>query len=217
MLEEWKNHARGVEYRWEWCGLIELRQEAVDNAEFQLGQFDVHVRRSSIPENLEVFCSKAHFVRFVLDGLILNTVDAFRDRPRRTQRELSLAYVAEGPAFHVLRYFDTAGGIRVDRVKGLQRRRPDWNELPANQVIFEAGFSTKSTDTSGVGGGYGLYLVRLTMTQHEGHLELVDTGEPGSDERYYDAGSDERYYDADGCYSSSAAIARRLPTSMRPS
>ncbi|MEM9039445.1 MAG: ATP-binding protein [Actinomycetota bacterium] len=180
VLDEWRNHARGVEYRWEWVNLAELWDEAIEHAEYQLGQAEVKVRDGQIPRTVQVFCSRAHFVRFVLDGMILNSVDAFRERKSRGHREIGLNYLGPAGSFHSLRYFDTAGGIRSDRVKGLQRRRNDWNELPSNEVIFEAGFSTKSTDTTGVGGGYGLHLARLTMTQHHGQVALVEAGEPGA-------------------------------------
>lgn len=180
VLNEWKSYAAGFDYRWEWCSVRELWSEALEHAEFQLGQVAVRPKPRSISSRVEIYCSRAHFVRFVLDGLILNSVDAFRERSSRTGRAIDLNTVGRRGPSYVLRYHDTAGGIRSERVRSQMKRRAEWSDLPASQVIFQPGFSTKTDSTRGVGGGYGLHLARQTMSQLEGTLEVVSAGEPGA-------------------------------------
>lgn len=181
VLDEWKNYPGGSQYRWEWNPIHLLWSQALDLAEFQLSDARVQVRgRTSIPKDLRFFSSKDHFIRFVLDGLILNSIDAFRERPSRTSREIRFSYLGSAGDWYVFRYSDNAGGLRSDQVKAAQRRRNEWTGISSRQVLFEAGFTTKAASPGGGGGGYGLYLARSTMGQHDGEIEIIETGEPGA-------------------------------------
>ena len=179
VLEEWKRSSKGGKYTFDWFSLEGMWNEAVAQNRFRLRQLDID---STVRGNarVKIHCSSLHFMRFVLSSMIMNSTDAFQERPSRHNRQISLNVIGSRGDSFVFRIADTAGGLRQDRVRAVSRRSAAWSNVQVNQVVFERGFTTKAEDQSGVGGGYGLYLARSTLGDLDGGIALVETGEPGA-------------------------------------
>ncbi len=106
------------------------------------------------------------WLRHVLLNLLLNSMDAFDSRGRKGDRRIRLRVREESStdAVLVLRYEDTAGGIRKEDFAGVAN--PD--QLPLEQLIFEPGATTKPD-----GSGWGLFLVREILQRHGGSIDAV--------------------------------------------
>jgi signal transduction histidine kinase len=110
----------------------------------------------------------ADWLRQVFLNLLLNSLDAYRERdPKKQGRQISLA--VERPSDrardYTLTYRDNAGGISPQRL----RLQPEHEGMPLAQVIFEPTVTSKPD-----GSGFGLWLVRRILTTHQGSIDLVD-------------------------------------------
>ncbi|MGD9701166.1 MAG: ATP-binding protein [Acidimicrobiia bacterium] len=106
------------------------------------------------------------WLRHVLLNLLLNSMDAFDTRGRKGDRRIRLRIREESStdSVLVLRYEDTAGGIRKEDFAAVDN--PD--DLPLEQLIFEPGATTKPE-----GSGWGLFLVREILQRHGGSIDAV--------------------------------------------
>jgi signal transduction histidine kinase len=106
------------------------------------------------------------FLRHAFLNLILNSVDAFKERRLKGHRMISVTIDTQGTKADSIRmrYADNATGIDVSRLK-----RPDGSRSLTANDIFDIGVTSKED-----GSGHGLFLVRRMLDRHGGSIDLVD-------------------------------------------
>ena len=105
------------------------------------------------------------FLRHAFLNLILNSVDAFKDS-KKQGRAIEVVIDVQGDKAKemLIRYVDNATGIDPSKLKHI----PDAGSGTAADV-FLAGVTSKED-----GSGYGLYLVRKILADHNGSIDLLD-------------------------------------------
>lgn len=99
--------------------------------------------------------------------LILNSVDAFREKKIKGNREITVAIEPQSESEHDIKMLYTDNATGIDFSKLYLPHAID-NTMQLEELIFIAGVTSKPGAS-----GYGLYLVRKIMTKHKGRIELV--------------------------------------------
>jgi hypothetical protein len=107
------------------------------------------------------------FLRNAFLQLILNSIDAFKDRKKMGDREIVVTIDPQSESARdiKIRYMDNATGIDCSK---LQYPAEVDKTTPLEELIFYAGVTSKDPRA-----GYGLYLVRKILTDHKGSINLV--------------------------------------------
>ena len=99
--------------------------------------------------------------------MILNSIDAFKEYGRKGNRQITvnLEKPSEAATNIKMRYVDNASGIDISKLKYL-----GGTESPVLDVddVFKAGVTSKKE-----GSGYGLFLVRNILREHNGSINLI--------------------------------------------
>ena len=143
--------------------LEEVWNEARDQVISRLNDLKIRTTYSGPSQVVEGY---REWLRHVFLNLLLNSMDAFDSRGRKGDRRIRLRVREEASteSMIVLRYEDTAGGIRVEEFAGIEN--PDG--LPVERLIFEPGATTKPD-----GSGWGMFLVREILQRHGGSIDAV--------------------------------------------
>jgi signal transduction histidine kinase len=105
------------------------------------------------------------YVRAAFLNLILNSIDAFRDSKKKGRKiEVTIETPGDRAKEVVMKYVDNASGI--DASKLLPQLETGSRTVTD---IFLPGVTSKKE-----GSGYGMYLVRKILTEHEASIDLVD-------------------------------------------
>lgn len=110
------------------------------------------------------------YLRHVFLHLLLNSVDAFKERRQKSNRLITVAIDPQSDqAVNVhIRYTDNATGIDPSRLLNLPPSQTE--RAPVAGDIFMPGVTSKSAQ----GSGYGLYLAQRVLKEHKGTLALTD-------------------------------------------
>jgi signal transduction histidine kinase len=110
------------------------------------------------------------FLRHVFLHLLLNSIDAFKERRQKSNRLITVTIDPQSDqAENVkIRYSDNATGIDPSKLLNLHTGEPARASSVAD--IFLPGVTSKSTQ----GSGYGLYLANRILKEHKGTLALTD-------------------------------------------
>lgn len=106
------------------------------------------------------------WLRHVFLNLLLNSAEAFATRGRKGNRKIRLRItdLGETTGTVVMRYTDSAGGIRDADFAATDNPL----ELPTERLIFEPDVTSKEE-----GSGWGLFLVRQILARHAGNIDVV--------------------------------------------
>lgn len=116
--------------------------------------------------DFQVWCSP-DYIKSMLLNLFINSIDAFSLRKFSGKKNVILRYDGVvGEKFHEVTYIDNAGGLEIPKLKPWL----DKFDLPLTQILFEKDVTTKGEE----GSGWGLYLCRRVMRDHQGSIDLVD-------------------------------------------
>jgi hypothetical protein len=110
------------------------------------------------------------FLRHVFLHLLLNSIDAFKERRLKSNRSITIAIDPQSDQAETvkIRYTDNATGI--DPSKLLNLPPGELGRTSSVADIFLPGVTSKATQ----GSGYGLYLANRILKEHKGTLILVD-------------------------------------------
>jgi signal transduction histidine kinase len=147
----------------ETVSLCRLWDEACTAVGGRLHAQGIEVRRSEQDLTIQGVQDR---LRQVFLNLLLNSIDAFGPAKKRGRRiDLSIDRPADRSNHIQLTYRDNATGLNPQRLRGPS----EFDDLPAEQRIFAPGVTSKAT-----GSGYGLWLVRQILDDHQGSIDLVD-------------------------------------------
>jgi signal transduction histidine kinase len=149
-------------------GLRDLWTDVLTHVERSLRRLEITPKLPQTNPNVYVY---RDWLRHALLNLVLNSMDAYRNRKRGG--EIGLVLETKPQAGEVeLTYYDHAGGLdrAFFRTSRVYRGRDDLHRL-----IFEPRVTSKSG-----GSGFGLYFVQRIISQdHKGSIELIDD-KPGA-------------------------------------
>lgn len=120
----------------------------------------------------------ADWLREAFLNLLLNSIDAFRDRPKQN-RFVALVVQKESEAsqYHVLDYSDNAGGVAFSKLVVPEPVRASNPGMSDDEILFQPKVTSKRRNK---GAGWGLYLVRQALRLHEGSISLKSSSREGS-------------------------------------
>ena len=120
-----------------------------------------------VGKDAEIECYPDHLKQVFLN-LLLNSLDAFADLRRQNNRKIRarLHDFQENASNVVVRVEDDAGGIKVPE---LQMSAND-HEMPVEELVFAKDVTSKGPD----GSGWGLYISRKVVSDHGGHMSLIE-------------------------------------------
>lgn len=176
--EKVENHLHGVrlalkkmkvattqpESDWETISIAELWAQANTAVATRLQDAKVEVRSPLVDVKV---LARQDWLRQVFLNLLLNSIDAFNEGSKRTDRriELLIDRPSARDSEYRLTYSDTAGGVIPQRL----RPPPGEEEMSVQQLIFLGGVTSKKR-----GSGYGLWLARKIVDDHFGSIDLAD-------------------------------------------
>jgi len=134
--------------------------EALDMLRGRLDEQNVRIKvNGSLNVQINAY---QDWLRHAFMNLVTNSVDAYKDRGSKKNREIVLT-VAETNDKIQLTYADLAGGIEIQNLEfpdslSIEIRRD------MNRLIFEPNVTSKGDE----GSGFGLYLTRLTIQDYHG-------------------------------------------------
>jgi signal transduction histidine kinase len=144
--------------------LKQVCHEAVTTIVGRLEQERVDVRIGT-PLDAQVYGSPAR-LRQVFLNLLLNSADAFGDGRKSGRRiDITITPGTRRSGETVVTYHDNATGINPASLHGIELH----HDLPVQQQIFQAGVTSKHD-----GSGFGLWLVRQVLHEHQASIDLVD-------------------------------------------
>jgi signal transduction histidine kinase len=110
------------------------------------------------------------YLRHAFLHLLLNSVDAFKDRRQKSNRLITVSIdpQSDQAVNLTIRYTDNATGIDASKLLNLPSSDPGRTSVPAD--IFLPGVTSKAAQ----GSGFGLYLANRILKEHKGSLTLVD-------------------------------------------
>ena len=120
-----------------------------------------------VGKDTEVECYPDHLKQVFLN-LLLNSVDAFADLRRQGNRNIRarLHDFQENASNVVVRVEDDAGGVKVSE---LQMSAND-HEMSVEELVFAKDVTSKGSH----GSGWGLYVSRKVVSDHGGHMSLIE-------------------------------------------
>lgn len=152
---------------WELVSVKDLWRQANTAVGSRLQEAKIDVRS---PNNDVTVLARPDWLRQVFLNLLLNSIDAFNEGRRRPEQRIDLAI--DRPSArdreYRLTYSDTAGGIAPQRLR-VPSEEVETQELPVQQLVFEGGVTSKKD-----GSGYGLWLARKIIDDHQGSIDLVN-------------------------------------------
>lgn len=149
-------------------------EEAINLMHERLRMEQIRLRYVGPPLEGEYY---ADWIREALLNLVLNSIDAFRDRPKQN-RNISLVIQKDSEAsqYYILDYSDTAGGIQYSKLLIPQAVKESNPDLSLDELLFQPKVSTKKRNK---GAGWGLYLVRQALRLHGGSVSLRTSNRDG--------------------------------------
>ena len=146
---------------------------AVDRSFGRLEAAKVETRN---PGNEVVLRLRRSQVEHILVNLIMNSVEAFRNKPKKKNRWIGLEMheilgiggTTKGKGVRLV-YEDSAGGIRTDKL-----RDGEGDKVKDITSVFDAEVTSKTGED---GAGYGMYLVQYYAGKHQGNVSVENTSD----------------------------------------
>lgn len=136
---------------------LQVRGKLVTNA----------VSANWIGQDVEIQCFPDHLLQVFLN-LFINSVDAFGALSRKSGREIKCrlhAYHENADSVEV-RFEDNAGGVDVSALRVASGEM----DASVEELVFKKDVTTKGSN----GSGWGLYVSKKIVTDHGGHMSLVE-------------------------------------------
>lgn len=142
-----------------------LWKDCVRQLHGKLVKENIAVKNENVRD--KIYCYP-DYVRQLLLNLLINSIDAFAAKSAKQGRKISLRRDdVANPNFVTMIYSDNAGGLDVRLLQQFVEQK----KMDVAQVIFEQDVTTKGDE----GSGWGLYLCRRVLKEHEGSsIDVVD-------------------------------------------
>lgn len=147
------------------CKLLDVWQSAFSNFQHKLDRERVAWQIGGNACDLACIFGAQDRLRLTFSQLIVNSLDAFTTSSKQKRKDIKVEinYVHQKVRDFVIRYYDNAGGIRVEQLR-----------LPPDQISPTAIFRRGVTSKGKAGAGYGLFLVRKTLADMGGSIDLIE-------------------------------------------